>query len=99
MRKLRLIATFYQSYAFASLLVTLFCLLRFYSIGIKPFAVLFWFKIATMAIFMYFIDVYKRDEFYYYKNLGLSKVVLWVSTLVFDFILFLVLISIALMIR
>jgi hypothetical protein len=74
-------------------------MLRFYFIGIRPFVVLFWFKIATMAIFLYFIDTYKRDELYYFKNLGLSKQFLWISTLLFDFLLFIILITIALIIR
>lgn len=99
MRTLRLVATFYKSYAYASLLVTSFCVLQFYLIGIKPFALLFWFKIATLGIFVYFVNVYKKDEFYYYKNLGLSKLFLWISTLLFDLILFIVLITLALMIR
>lgn len=51
--------------------------------------VLFWFKILTLAITIYSINVYKRNEFYYYKNLGLSKRMLWLPILIFDFLLFL----------
>ena len=52
---------------------------------------LFWFKIITLGLISYYIHSYKKDEFYYYKNLGLAKKHLWISTLSFDFILFLIL--------
>jgi hypothetical protein len=37
-----------------------------------------------------FIRSYKSKEFYYYQNLGLSKKFLWISTLSFDILLYLV---------
>ncbi|HBZ26324.1 MAG TPA: hypothetical protein DEO54_08860 [Rikenellaceae bacterium] len=70
-----------------------------YTQGINIFTALFWFKIITLGIIVYFINNYKRNEFYYYKNLGLSKKVLWISSLTFDFILFLTLIIITLLVR
>jgi hypothetical protein len=42
-----------------------------------------------MALVFAYIRAYKNSEFYYYKNLGLSKAFLWTATLVFDFCLFL----------
>lgn len=49
-----------------------------------------WFKVITMAIIVYYINTYKRKEFYYYQNLGLSKKLLWTYTLGLDFLLFLI---------
>ena len=61
----------------------------------QAFVVVFWLKIITLGLIVFFINNYKRNEFYYYKNLGLSKLRLWVSILLFDFILFIILLILA----
>jgi len=90
-KSLRLFFTFYKSFAFASWMVTLSCMIITHTWGLKAFTALFWFKIITLGLILYFINNYKREEFYYYKNLGFSKKHLWISTLLFDFILFIAL--------
>jgi hypothetical protein len=70
-----------------------------YANGVSTITVLFWFKIGTLAMIYSAISSYKRKEFYYYKNLGVSKLTLWVPTLSFDFILFLFLIILTAKIR
>jgi hypothetical protein len=87
--KLRLILTFYRSYFFASFLITLAFSYLFWLYGFSIFATLFWGKIITLFIIYNFIRSYKNKEFYYYQNLGLSKKVLWTSTLIFDMLLYL----------
>ncbi|QCR21518.1 hypothetical protein C1N53_03585 [Pontibacter sp. SGAir0037] len=57
--------------------------------GYSLFAAVFWFKIISLGIIFYFINSYKSKEYYYYQNLGVSKVMLWGTTLTFDFTLFL----------
>jgi hypothetical protein len=99
MRAIRLVFTFYKLYAFASLVITLSCLSIIYTWGISTFAVLFWFKIITLGLIFYYIQNFKKDKFYYYKNLGLSKKQLWIWTFAFDFILFLILSILTLKIR
>jgi len=99
MRTLRLIVAFYKSFAVASLLITLSCLLVTYTWGIHTFTPLFWFKIITLGILFYYIQNYKAEDFYYYKNLGVTRKLLWISTLTFDFMLFLVLIILTLKVR
>ena len=94
-KKIRLILTFYKSFAFASNLITLVCGMLIYgfrSKGIYMIQPIFWFKIFTLAAIVFFIHSYKKNEFYYYKNLGISKLNLWIPILIFDFIAFLVLI-------
>lgn len=94
MKTARLIITFYKSFAFASNLITLSCLgliIYYQEKAIYIFQALFWFKIITLGVIFYFIHSYKKDEFFYYKNLGLTKKQLWISTLIFDFLLFFVL--------
>ena len=99
MKTLRLITTFYKSFAFASIIITLSCISIMYIHGIKTFTILFWFKIITLGLVVLFINNYKRKEFYYYINLGVSKKLLWFSTLLFDIILFLSLLILTLYIR
>ena len=93
MKTLRLILTFYKSYAFTSLLITFICLGLVYQFGSKAvqlIQVLIWFKIFTLAVIFFSISKYKRNQFYYYTNLGVSKITLWASTLSFDFLFFLI---------
>ena len=91
MKKLRLILTFYQSFAFLSNLLSAVCLYLIYSNGkdgIYLLQFLFWFKLLTLLIIYYGVNAYKKNEFYYYQNLGLSKKQLWIPVLVIDFLLF-----------
>jgi hypothetical protein len=46
-----------------------------------------------MTLVFFFIRTYKSKEFIYYQNLGLSRTFLWTSTLLFDFVLYLLLLS------
>lgn len=91
-KTIRLIWTFYRSFLFLSLLITSCCLSIFWEYGFSVFSVLFWLKIATLGLTYYFIDNYKNKEYYYYQNLGVSKILLWGVTLSFDFALFIFLI-------
>lgn len=93
MKTIRLILTFYKSFAFLSFLVTFICLGLLYGFGINGIYMvqaLFWFKIFTLAIIVYSTSVFKKKEFYYYKNLGISKQTLWIPILFFDFLFFLI---------
>lgn len=99
MIKLRLIITFYKSYALASGIITLSCMSIIFAGGLKTFTALFWFKILTLGVIFYFINIYKRKELYYYQNLGVSKLFLWISTLAIDLMLFVLLIIITLLIK
>lgn len=95
MKTLRSILTFYKSFALASILITLVSVGIVYSSGSKGVFMIqgfFWFKIFSLGAIFYITNNYKKDEYYYYKNLGLSKRMLWVPTLLFDLILFLFLI-------
>jgi hypothetical protein len=61
--------------------------------GIRVFAVIFWLKLMTLGLTVFFINDYKSKEYVYYQNLGISKKLLWIVTLIFDFALFLFLIN------
>jgi len=91
-KTIRLIWTFYRSFCFVSLIINACCLSIFWKYGYSVFFEVFWLKIATLGLTYYFISNYKNKEYYYYLNLGISKVLLWVVTLTFDFALFIFLI-------
>ncbi len=60
----------------------------FYTYGLETFFVIFWFKVITLALVLYFVNTFNNKDFFYYQNLGLSKVRLWTITFSLDFILF-----------
>ena len=88
----RLVWTFYKSYILSSVVITCCSLFLLWKYGLDIFKALFWFKIVTLAVTFYFMNSYKKNEYYYYQNLGVSKMMLWVTSLSFDFILFVFLI-------
>jgi hypothetical protein len=92
LRTIKLLWTFYKSFLLVSLLVTAFCINVFWKYGFSIFFAIFWLKLATLALTFYWINSYKSKEYYYYNNLGVSKVLLWAVTLSFDFALFIFLI-------
>tara|TARA_R110002050_G_scaffold290260_1_gene443763 strand:+ start:94355 stop:94660 length:306 start_codon:yes stop_codon:yes gene_type:complete len=91
MKPIRLVITFYKSYAVTSLLITISCLTILYTWGGNTFTALFWFKVFTLGLIYFYINASNKNVFYYYKNLGLTKKRLWISTLSFDLLLFLAL--------
>ena len=99
MRTIRLLFTFYKSFAFASLIITLSCLITTYIWGIQTFAAMLFLKIFTLCVIFFYIRSFKKNEFYYYKNLGLTQKHLWIPTFTFEVFLFLILTSLKLNIR
>ena|ERR1700744_315089 len=93
MKTIRQILTFYRSFFLLSLIVTGLCMYSIHLNGIRAFFVVFICKTLTLAAFFYFITIYKKKEFYYYRNLGVSKLTLWVATLTIDYVLFIVLLT------
>src|SRR5580658_3356365 len=91
-KTIRLVWTFYKNFLLLSLLITLICVGLSWEYGYGIFSTLFWLQAGTLAITYYFIDSYKAKEYYYFQNLGVSRTVLWTSTLLFDFVLYLLLI-------
>jgi len=60
--------------------------------GMPFFVIIFWFKVISMGFIISFINSYRKNEYFYYQNLGISKTALWTGSLLFDFVLFLTLI-------
>ena len=83
----------------ASSIITISSMYLMYMYGLHAISFLFWLKIFTLGIIILFINSYKKNEFYYYQNLGLSKLFLWLTTITIDLILFSVLLIVMLQIR
>ncbi|MHC2993728.1 hypothetical protein OB13_19895 [Pontibacter sp. HJ8] len=98
-KTVRLIGTFYRGFVLASVLTTICCIKLLWDYNFMIFGILFWFKVATLGLIFYFINSYKSKHYYYYQNLGLSRAMLWATTLGFDLFLFLFLIVLAYKIR
>lgn len=90
---IRLIITFYKSFVLAAVFITACCWFLFWEYGYPIFAAVCWLKVATMGIIYWYINSYKQAEYYYYLNLGISKRMLWIVILLFDFLLFILLLT------
>jgi hypothetical protein len=98
MRTLKLISRFYGGLFLPNFLVTISALYMQYTYGPKAhevMGVLFWYKVITLPLILYTAIHYKKQELYYYQNLGVSKLTLGICTSVFDFSLWLALSIIA----
>ena len=98
-RSIRLIVTFYNTFIIPSILISLLSAVTLMKSGLSFFIVVFWFKLISMASIITFINSYRKKEFFYYQNLGLSKLALWSGSLVIDFVLFLALLIFAYQLR
>lgn len=95
MKLIRLLLTFYRLYAAPGISISLACGYIFFSNSFTVLPLLFWFKILTTPILALYINYRQKHFYYYYKNLGVSKHQLWISTLSFDGFIFIVLLLIA----
>lgn len=98
-KSIKLLLTFYSSYFQATFLITACCMLLTWLYGLEVFFILFLFKLTTLGLIYCFMNEYKKKEYYYYQNLGISKLFLWVGSLSLDLALFIVSILFALQIK
>jgi hypothetical protein len=89
-KKLKLFLSFYKNFFVASQVVTILCASILMRNGLGTIVYLFWFKVFTSGVFVFFVNELKNNEFIYYQKLGISKGKLWSVTLSLDLIIFLV---------
>ncbi|RAJ31087.1 hypothetical protein [Pedobacter cryoconitis] len=85
---LRLLLTSYLGLMAATLILSLVGIVAYRLMGVEFQPVIIWFKVITLGVVGYYLGNYKKKEFYYYRNLGLSKTFIWVCTFTFDLSLF-----------
>ena len=91
-RKLSAIFRFYRGIIVLSFVIDICCLILFSKYGFSIFSGLFWLKLTTLGITVYWINEHKKKNYYFYYNMGLSKSLLWSATLSLDFAIFILLI-------
>lgn len=87
-RKTGLLFSFYRYYIWVSLFINLACAFFLWKNGIGAYPTLFWFKIFTIGASFYLINDYRKQQYFYFHNFGLSKKALWIFSLLFDLLLF-----------
>src|SRR5882757_3636283 len=101
MRSLKLIARFYSRIFLINFLVTLSCIYSMRHVGDDAPEIIGWlflYKVILITLIFYIAFSNKRNEQYYYQNLGVSKWQLVFSTTAFDVLLWMFLIIIQLLI-
>jgi hypothetical protein len=84
----KLLWTFYRYSVVPNVLMTLVCAALFWEYGPSIFAAQLFLKVVTVAVVSFFVRSHYGREFYYYQNLGLSRVFLWTTTLSFDLLIY-----------
>lgn len=93
-RTIRLLSTFYKSFLMLSVIILALSVWLLLQNGITLFAGIFWLKVISVVLTFYHVNTSKRKEYYYYHNAGISKAFLWGCILIFDFLLFLIILII-----
>lgn len=99
MNKVKLVFTFYRSFAFVSILISFSAAAIIHAYGIKTFTALFWFKIFSLILFAFFVAGFKKKELYYYRNLGLSGCMAMSLAMLLDMLLFLGILTLSILLR
>lgn len=89
-RNVRIIIVFYKNFIVLSLLLNIIFIRLFYLFGFSIFFGLFWIKILSYLVAFYFVNSNKKNEYFFYQNIGFKRKFLWTITIVFDFILFII---------
>lgn len=93
--RLKIYYTFLRSFYISGCCISVCCGWLFYRWGSDVLAPVFYFKLFTAAIIFYAADRLKQKEYYYYHNLGLTKLKLWVFYEFCDLLLFVLLLIVA----
>src|ERR1700744_74826 len=99
MRTFKLIARFYRGFFLADFLATLVlvCAIAIHhDMATKLIGPFFWCKIISIAVVAYAAITYRKKELYYYQNLGITKWQLIIVTSVLDFLIWVALMTIVL---
>jgi len=96
LKQINLFFTFYKSFCFVSILISVVCAYFLVKYGSSAYSILFRYKIITSAVIFLYIREYKSKEFYFYKNLGISQKALWLFSFIFDFTVYFIVVTIAL---
>lgn len=83
-----LLLRIFRSFAFFVIILDVICVSLLSNLGISAFNGIFWFKLVASFAGYWIIFQNKKEIFYYYYNLGLTKLNILVSIASFDFVTF-----------
>jgi hypothetical protein len=89
-RSARILITFYKNFVVLSLLLNVICNRLFFLFGFSIFIGLFWIKIISYLVAFFFVNSNKKNEYFFYQNIGFKRKFLWLTTTGFDFVLFII---------
>lgn len=85
---LKAILLFYKKFGFGSNIINLTCCWLLLRLGIGSIYGLQFLKAATLIAIFLFIQNFRKDQFYFYYNLGVSQKKLWIGALLIDINIF-----------
>ncbi|MES2477762.1 MAG: hypothetical protein V4561_01655 [Bacteroidota bacterium] len=85
---MKAILLFYKNFGFASNLITLACCWLLRRLGIGAVYGLQFLKAATLVSIFFFIQSFRKEQFYFYYNLCVSRKTLWINALLIDISIF-----------
>jgi len=91
MNRIKLYLRFYNTFSPTSLLLSGICTYFCFKHGASIYSILFWFKLATLALTYFYIREYKSKEFFYYQNHGISKNKTLTISFTFDLLIYITL--------
>jgi hypothetical protein len=87
-KKISLSITFYRNYFIASTIISICSISALFKYGLNTFGIIFWFKILSYVPIYMLVNELQSRKYYYYLNLGVSKLLLWIITLLMDISIF-----------
>lgn len=84
----RLVLRFYRRFCLISLAISLFIVMKSVAHGVAEIIFAFWIKVMTTVIIGGFVYYTYQPEFQYYKNLGIGKRMLLITTISLDLLIY-----------
>lgn len=88
---MNVILTFYRNFIWPASLITLIsCNIIFYGSS-KDIVYLLWMKLISNICLGAYFELFEAQQFYFFNNLGYSKIILYISAAFVDFIVWILL--------
>lgn len=79
---------FYKSVYPVTLSISLLCLGIFAAIGPASLKAILWFKVISFGVVVFHVENTRKQAFWYFYNLGLTRNTLWIGVVLIDFSIF-----------
>ena len=89
MNKVRAILIYYGQVFVLNTICSLFACKTIHNYGLESFPTVLGLKFITLLLGLYFNNVYRGKEIYFYCNIGLRRELIWGSIIVVDIVIFL----------